>query len=246
MPTKILLPTPPPKSRRGRKPVGSPEALTKPRIVTAALSLLDTQGVQSFSVRDLARALDVYPASIYWHVGSRNGLLAEMVAAVLADIAPTVAHARWQGWLRDFFGRYRAAIRRHPQAAPLIGAQLVSNASIDFGLIEAMLRVLSEAGFRGARLREAFSVVTAAQVGFVTLEFAPPPDENYEDWSAHMQALIHSADEARFPILAANLDRMANRSFTLRWENGRTAPMDPAFEFYVDTVIAGLERLAQQ
>lgn len=246
MPTKIAPPTPPKKSQRGRKPVGSPEALTKPRIVAAALQLLDTGGVGSFSVRDLARALDVYPASIYWHVGSRNGLLAEMVATVLADIAPVVAHARWQDWLRDLFGRYRAAIRRHPQAASLVGAQLVSNASIDFGLIEAMLRVLSDAGFHDARLREAFSVVTAAQVGFVTLEYAPAPEENYADWSADMQALIHSADPARFPLLTANLDRMANQSFTLRWENGRTAPMDPAFELYVDTVIAGLERIAQQ
>ena len=96
---------PPSKPRRGRKPVGSPEALTKPRIVAAALELLDAQGPQSFSVRDLSRALGVYPASIYWHVGSRNGLLAEMVAAVLGDIAPVSRHARWQDWLRDLFCR---------------------------------------------------------------------------------------------------------------------------------------------
>ena len=109
-----------------------------------------------------------------------------------------------------------------------------------------MLRVLGDAGFHGAQLREAFSVVMAAQVGFVTMEFAPAPDDNKEQWASDMQALIGSVDAARHPILAANLDQMTNRSFTLRWENGRTAPMDPAFQLYVDTVIAGLEHLAKR
>lgn len=246
MPAKTNVSTEPSKQRRGRKPTGSPDALTKQRIVAAGLTLLDVQGAHGFSVRDLARALDVYPASIYWHMGSRNGLLAAMVAAVLADVAPIETHTRWQDWLRDLFGRYRAAIRCHPQAAALIGAQLVSNASIDFDLIEAILRTLSDAGFRDARLREAFSVVMAAQVGFVTTEFAPAPEEHAEQWSADMQGLIHSVDATRCPILAANLDQMTNQSFALRWENGRTAPMDTAFRLYVDTVIAGLEVLARQ
>lgn len=231
-------------TRRGRRPGGSPDALTKDRILTAALGLLDANGLAAFSVRDLAKALDVYPASIYWHVRSRNQLLADMVARVLRDIGPKTEHLRWQDWLRDLFTRYRTAVRCHPQIAPLIGAQLVSNASIDFDLIERMLAVLGQAGFEGAGLVEAFSVVTAAQVGFVTLEFAPVPQEGGEQWSAEMRALIHSADPQHHPLLAAHLGQMANRSFTLRWENGATAPMDRAFALYVDTVIAGLEHIA--
>lgn len=230
--------------RRGRRPAGSPDALTKDRVVAAALALLDAHGLEAFSVRDLAKALDVYPASIYWHVQSRNQLLADMVASVLRPIAPVVAHPRWQDWLRDLFHRYRVAVQRHPAIAPLIGAQLVSNASIDLGLIETMLQVLVQAGFQGARLRQAFSVVTAAQVGFVTLEFAPAPREGAQQWSEQMQALLGSIDPARHPRLAEHIGQMANRSFTLRWESGDTAPMDRAFTLYVDTVIAGLERIA--
>lgn len=233
----------PAKVRRGRKPDGSPNALTKEKIVTAALALLDAQGLLAFSVRDLAKALDVYPASIYWHARSRNQLLADMVTEVLKPIAPEVDHPRWQDWLRDLFRRYRKAVRRHPAIAPLIGAQLVSNASIDLDLIERMLRVLTDAGFAGARLGQAFSVVTAAQIGFVTLEFAPVPQDDVEQWSNEMRARIFSVDASRHPLLARNVKQMANRSFSLRWENGVTAPMDHAFELYVDTVIAGLEQI---
>ncbi len=232
------------RSRRGRKPGGALDALTKDKIVAAALRQLDAGGLPGFSVRDVAKALDVYPAAIYWHVSSRNQLLAAMVAHVLRDIVPVAPAARWQDWLRDFFRRTRAAIRRHPNIAPLIGAQLVSNASIDFNQIERTLEVLTDAGFADERLVEAFSVVTAAQVGFVTLEFAPAPQEHVEQWSDGMRALIFSADAGRHPLVARHRARMANRSFTLRWDNGTVAPMDRAFELYVDTVIAGLERIA--
>lgn len=230
--------------RRGRRAGGSPDALTRAVIVTAALRMIDEHGLDAFSVRDLARSLGVYPASIYWHVRSRNQLLADIVAHVLRDVAPDRPHPAWQDWIRDLFHRYRLAIRAHPAVAPLIGAQLVSNASLDFGLIERMLEVLAAAGFHGVRLVDAFSVVTAAQVGFVTLEFAPVPRDSPAEWTEGMRSLVQSADTASLPMLRRHLPRMANRSFTLRWENGVTAPMDRAFDLYVETVVAGLERIA--
>lgn len=232
-------------ARRGRRPGGSPGSLTKDKVIDAALALLDRQGLAAFSVRDLARALDVFPAAVYWHVTSRNQLLALMVTRVLAGIAPPGdTPLPWQDWLRVFFRRYRDAIRRHPEIAPLIGAQLLSNASIDFALIDHMLAVLEQAGFRGARLHQAYSVVTAAQVGFTTLEFAPLPQDNPAQWAEDMQHLVTGMDRAAHPTLARHLDAMAGRSFTLRWQNGRSVPMDDAFALYVETVIAGLERLA--
>jgi TetR/AcrR family transcriptional regulator, tetracycline repressor protein len=229
--------------RRGRRAASADDALTKEKIVAVALEQLDAHGLAEFSVRDVAKLLNVYPAAIYWHVPTRNQLFAEMVAHVLRDLAPPVPCAEWQEWLRTLFRRYRQAIRRHPNISPLIGAQLVSNAGLDFDLIERTLEVLTIAGFKEARLIEAFSVVIAAQVGFVTLEFAPAPDEA-ASWSMQMQALVHSFDRKRYPLLAHHLPRMANRSFTLRWQNGVEMPMDRSFEAYVATIIGGLEAMA--
>lgn len=229
--------------RRGRRAAGAADALNREKIVLTALALLDERGLAAFSVRDLAKAMGVFPAAIYWHVPTRNQLLAAIVAHVLRDLAPPPM-PDWRDWLRALFRRYRAAIRRHPNIAPLIGAQLVSNASLDFAMIEALLGVLSGAGFKEERLVDAFSVVTAAQVGFVTLEFAPPPPEDREEWAEDMQALLRSVPTQHYPLLAENMSRMVNRSFTLRWQNGTAVPLDSSFEAYVDTVVAGLERLA--
>jgi AcrR family transcriptional regulator len=231
-------------ARRGRPPADAGNALTRERIVATALRLLDESGLAEFSVRDVAKALGVYPAAIYWHVPTRNALLAEMVAHVLRDLDPGRTDGGWQDWLRALFIGYRRAVRRHPNIAPLIGAQLVSNASLDFDLIERMLEVLRGAGFRDQNLIAAFNVVVAAQVGFVTLEFAPLPAEDPGGWAADMRRLIGSVSAERHPLLAAHLPRMANRSFHVRWQNGTEVSLDAYFEAYVDTVIKGLEGLS--
>jgi len=47
-------------------------ALSKERIVEAALAQIDRDGLAAFSLRDVARALGVYPTALYWHVPGRN------------------------------------------------------------------------------------------------------------------------------------------------------------------------------
>ncbi|WP_204322846.1 hypothetical protein, partial [Streptococcus pneumoniae] len=69
----------------------------------------------------------------YWHLpGGRNTLLAEAAAAALNDVAePFGAGGDWAEWIRGLFKRYRDSLRRHPNVAPLLGAQLVSNAGVN-------------------------------------------------------------------------------------------------------------------
>jgi AcrR family transcriptional regulator len=226
-----------------RKKPDSEKALSKERIVAAALTQIDRDGLAAFSLRDVARALGVYPTALYWHVPGRNALLAAVVEHALHDIWPPRGRGRWQAWLRALFHRYRAAVRRHPNVAPLIGAQLVSNAGIGPELVERILATLADAGFSGNKLVDAYNTVIAAKVGFVTMELAAAPDEDRARWNAAMRARISDVDAAKLPVLARNLKRLGNRAFILRWENGITQPLDSSFRLYVEVFIAGLERM---
>jgi AcrR family transcriptional regulator len=215
-------------------------ALSKERIVAAALSLIDRNGAADFSLRDVARRLGVYPTAIYWHVPGRNALIGEITALAMRDIVPPVAPRHWRAWLKGLFRRYRAAVRRHPNIAPLLGAQLVSNIGVDARMIEGMLSALTHAGYRGQGLVDAFNAVVATMSGFVTMEFGPEPAEDPRGWAADLERRIRAPGTSEHPVLARHLPALANRAFILRWQNGTRVPLDSGFEAFIDSVIRGL------
>jgi AcrR family transcriptional regulator len=215
--------------------------LTREVIVAAALDEIDRSGLDAFSLRALARTLGVKPNTIAWHIGSRDMLLADVVALLMRDVVPPPGASRtWQAWIRELFGRYRAAIRRHPNAAALVGAGIVSNVRADLALVEAILRTLAEAGFPESMIGDAYCAIHAAMIGFTTQEFARMPDE-IEGWREEMRERLARVDPAAYPVLSRHLPRLANRAFILRWQNGTEAPLDSGFELFVSCVIAGLE-----
>ncbi len=234
-----------PRGRR-KKTVGeaSQGVLNKDTIIAAALALIDRDGLDKCSLRHLADQLGVYPTAIYWYVSSRELLLSEVLAKVLASVAPP-PQARWQDYLRAAMLNCHDAVRRHPNIAPLLGAQLVSNSRTDFTLVEGVLAALQQAGFSGPALVGAYNTFIAALAGFTTLEFAPLPD-NTGAWQDQVQQSLQSVDAEQHPTLAQNMHRLSNRGFSLRWQNGVDAALDESFAFYVDTVLCGLETLANR
>jgi AcrR family transcriptional regulator len=231
-------------TRGGRPAAAAPlaEGLNKQRVVAAALSLIDAQGFEAFSMRSLAQELGVYPTALYWHVPNRNALLAEVVSVALADVVPPGHADDWRVWLKDLFRRYRAAVRRHPNIAPLIGAQLVSNAGVSLELVNSILTVLSSAGFKDDLLVHAYNAVIAFKVGFVTLEFAPMPTEDADAWTSALKQSFRSVDPQAQPVLARTLPLMENRAFIVRWQNGSKVALNESFEMYIDIAISGLEQ----
>lgn len=227
---------------RPRKKAGRPVAggLTRERIVHAALAHLDAVGLAAFSVRDVARALDVFPTTVYWHMDSRDQLLAEVAGAVVQTATPLRDGLDWETWLRRLLHGYRQALHQHPQVAPLLGAQLLSNAGLDLDLVDRLLAALHDAGATDANIAAAYNATIACMTGFVTLELAAPPDDN-ERWAqAHAQR-VHTADACAHPQVARHRHQLANQAFILRWQNGREVPLDAAFQAHVDIFIAGLK-----
>lgn len=216
--------------------------LNKDAIITAALALIDREGLDKCSLRNLASSLGVYPTAIYWYVSSRELLLSEVLAKVLEHVAPE-PQEHWQDYLRAAMVNCHDAVHQHPNIAPLLGSQLVSNTSTDFTLVEGVLAALQQAGFSGPSLAAAYNTFIAALAGFTTLEYAPLP-ENTEAWQCQVQENLRAVDAALHPTLAQNMDQLSNRGFSLRWQNGVDAALDESFAFYVDTLLCGLETLA--
>ena len=65
----------------------SPEPVTAETILATAARLIETDGVDAFTMRKLAEQLGVAVTSIYWHVGGRDKLFDSLVDRLLAEMA---------------------------------------------------------------------------------------------------------------------------------------------------------------
>ena len=233
--------------RRGVKAKGTNDrVINRSTVVAAALEEIDRAGLENFSLRNLAKSLGIFPTAVTWHVSDRSQLLADVVRLVLEDISPPGFHDSWQSYLREVFHRFRAALRRHPNCAPLIGAQLVANTAIDFDFIERLLAALAHAGLSGVRLVAAYNAVIAAVVGFTTQEFGPVPTTDTSHWQKDIKDRLESVPDSKYPVLAQNMALFGNKAFILRWQNGTDAPLDESFEAFVEIMISGIAQFASK
>ena len=66
-------------ARRRREPI------SRDAIVAAAIRLLDREGLAALSMRRLADELGAGAASLYWHVGSKDGLLDLVLDEIIGE-----------------------------------------------------------------------------------------------------------------------------------------------------------------
>jgi AcrR family transcriptional regulator len=97
------------------------DALSKERIVEAAIEILDTDGESALTVRALTARLATGSGAVYWHVANKNDLLAAATGDVIARVVTEVASgAEPQDAIRAIALGMFDAIDAHPW----VGAQL--------------------------------------------------------------------------------------------------------------------------
>src|ERR1700761_4054738 len=68
-----------------QRPERRTDALSKERIVEAAIAILDADGDAALTFRALATRLATGSGALYWHVADKNDLLAAAAADVIAQ-----------------------------------------------------------------------------------------------------------------------------------------------------------------
>lgn len=82
-------------------------------MLSAALRLLDTPGVEWFTMRSLAHRLGITPMTIHHHFGDRDGLIAAMARRVDGGV-PEPAEGPPLQHVEALLRSYHAAVLRHP------------------------------------------------------------------------------------------------------------------------------------
>jgi len=108
--------------RSPRRKRGPAEPLTAERILSAALDLVDREGLDALSMRRLGKELGVDPMAIYYHVPNKSALYDGIMDIVLGGLADMEFEPGTS--LEEFFVRaglaYREVLLRHRRALPLL------------------------------------------------------------------------------------------------------------------------------
>lgn len=165
------------------------QPLSPEEIFTAALRLIETDGVAGLSMRKLATELDVNPMSVYHHVPNKTALLEGVCLMVGRQITlPQDDDTPWPKQLRALAHAYRSLARISPSLWSY--AQLHPEVAFkEEGLWNAYTRILLAAGLRDDRLIHIRKALFAFVSGFISAEASgaltshggvSDPDETFE------------------------------------------------------------------
>ena len=226
------------------------DTLTREKIIKAAIDLLDREGLEGLNIRALGHRLGSAATAIYWHVGSKDNLIALAADQAWNEIAlPDPAATGWRDAATAMATGLHAMLTRHPWLMQAFGSFLV------FGPGKArhddqLLAVYEAAGFSGAQADQAAATVFtfvlgnalgAAAEASLTRKLSRGGGNAQELLREHMAQAVAIA--AQFPRLAtrvaADAGVGAGEAATVATEYG-AAPVG-SFEFGLQAILEGLE-----
>jgi AcrR family transcriptional regulator len=100
---------------RPKKPLISLE-----RVIEAATRILETEGIEALSLRNLSARMNVNSASLYHHFANKDEILLSVVRTALRDAQLPPLSDHWENWICENAVAYRRLLIKKPFLVPLI------------------------------------------------------------------------------------------------------------------------------
>jgi AcrR family transcriptional regulator len=147
--------------------------IDREQVVTAALALLDEQGVSAMTMRRLAASLDIEAASLYAHVGSKDDLVDAVLDRVLDSVELPEPSSDVRAFLIEAFGNYRSTLLAHPAVVLLMTERArLSNAQVR--LAARSIDLLQAGGLSMRAAVDTHVTLVAFTLGFILQEVSRP------------------------------------------------------------------------
>lgn len=139
--------------------------VTRSRIVTLALEVIDEDGLEALTMRRLSAEAGIKPMSLYHHFPNKRAILDAVGETIAAGaLGASQPDPRWQGRVRQLFLGLHALAEAHPRALPLISTAVLGTPSGRHWM-EELMRTLLDAGFTAARAATVYHVLGAYTLG---------------------------------------------------------------------------------
>ncbi len=204
------------------------ERLSATRVLDGAMALADEIGIEAFTIRKLAEALDTKPMTIYHHIPNKEAIIDGMVDRVFSEIDRPPTDLDWRSAIRHRCVSAREVLARHPWATPLMESR--TNAGPEtLGHHEAVLACLFNAGFSTAMVAHAYALLDNYVYGFALQESSLPATGG-EEMEGMVEAMMSQLEP--YPHLKTfAIDHVMQPGYDFKNE----------FHFGLDLILDGLE-----
>ena len=167
--------------KRGGRPRAGQEALSRGRILDAALRLVDEEGMGALTMRRLGAELGVNPMSIYHHLPGKGAVISGLVELVFSGMRVRYSDGSpWQDQVRAWAETYRDLVRSHPNLVLEIVSSAAAVTEAVLLVNEPLYAALDEAGLPPAEVVVVADSVVDFVHGFAIAEGAQPPGHPFD------------------------------------------------------------------
>jgi AcrR family transcriptional regulator len=197
-------------------------ALTRERVIRAAIRVADREGVEAVSMRRLGKELGVEAMSLYNHVSGKDDVLDGMVDLLVREIARESTGDDWRGRIRSRAVAARAHMKRHRWAAALLTSRTRMSETL-WQFWDSVLAIFQEGAFPNELTHHAVHLLGARLFG-VTEDVFDEAGMKPSDAAR----LLRQVELGRYPAIARGLGGVRHDD-------------DDEFVFGLDLILDGLE-----
>jgi len=194
-------------------------------MVTAALEIVDQQGADALSMRNLAQRLNSGTATLYRHFAGRADLIAQVVDRLFGTVELDVAELSkmaWQDACKAAAHSMFDGLSRYRNVAPLLARDVPTGPNA-MAAREKVIALLLANGFPPALAARSHATLARYVLGFAIQ--LTGNDTAHDD--AALTQIFHDLDPARFPATVAVADHLP-----VAWED--------EFAFGLELIVDGL------
>lgn len=217
-------------------------ALSRDRVLSAAIDLADESGVEALTMRALASRLNVEAMSLYYHVANKEALLDGIAETVVGEVNAEVAHIGlpespddWQRVMGERLLGARRVMIRHRWAPSVLETRTSMNPAV-LCYFDGVVEIFRSGGFSYDLIHHAMHALGSRALGFAQEMFNPSPES--DDEASNSETLASIAP--KIPFLVEMIGEVAHDDpdSTIGWCDDQSE-----FEFSVDLMLNGLEQL---
>ena len=205
--------------------------LSRPRIVDAALALINAEGLDAVTMPRLAERLGVGTMSLYRHIEGKDDLVNAVAERVLSGVeVPAGEPDDWEGRVVGYLRAVRAQALAHPALSGILANRGLTVGPV-FDQLEQIHSILRAAGFSDIDAVRAFYALLTYVFGFVIWELPRVHQQAPPSYTGAWTNALDQLDPNSYPNLHA-----------LREPLTTTASPDQ-FEYGLEHLVASLRPL---